>query len=109
MKQDDLIRGVLIEKSHSLTLEEFCGAIHTSPEIIIEMVEYKLLLPEGETQDKWRFDSFSLRRGRIALSFYYELEINWEGIALAVELLEEIEQLRQQVALLKMQTSTDFR
>lgn len=101
MTHNDLITGVIVEESQSLTLEEFCQATHTSKEIIIEMVDYKLIQPQGKKPNEWRFDSLSLRRGRIAASFYYELEINMQGVALAVELLEEVEKLRGQVELLK--------
>lgn len=100
MEHDQLITGVIVEESQSLTLEEFCQATHTSREIIVEMIDYKLIQPQGNQPSEWRFDSLSLRRGRIAASFY-KLEINMQGVALAVELLEEVEQLRRQIALLE--------
>ena len=64
-----IISGVIIEKSASLTFEEFCHAIQTQPEVIVQMIEYQLLQPQGETPEEWRFDSLSLRRGRIAAQF----------------------------------------
>jgi chaperone modulatory protein CbpM len=102
MIHGDLITGVAIEESQSLTFEEFCQATNVSKEFIFEMIDYKLVQPQGNSPSEWRFDSLSLRRGRIAASFYHELEIpTMQGVALAVELLEEIEQLRQQIELLK--------
>lgn len=95
-----IIAGVIIEKSASLTLEEFCHAVQTQPEIIIQMIEYQLLQPQGEKPEEWRFDSISIKRGRIAVSFYRDLEVNMAGIALALELLEKIEQLEKQVDIL---------
>lgn len=98
---DKVIAGVIIEKSASLTLEELCHAIHVQPEIILQLVEYQLIRPEGETAADWRFDSLSLKRSKIAASFYHDLAINMEGIALALELLDQIEHLQQQIHILE--------
>lgn len=92
---------VLIEQSTSLTLEEFCHALQTQESIIIEMVEYELLQPQGNTPEQWRFDSSSLRRGRIATSFQRDLEVNMPGIALALELMDRIEDLQCRLEILQ--------
>ncbi len=100
-----IIAGVIVEKSQSLTLEEFCRATHTQPDLILQMIEYQLIQPEGETPSNFRFDSVSLRRGRIAASFYHDLEVNMAGIALALDLLEKIELLQQKLDILEKNPS----
>ncbi len=97
MPQSELISGVIIEEAHSLTLDEFCQATHVSKEIIIEMIDYELIHPAGKSPQEWRFDSVSLKRGRVAVSFYQELEVNMPGVALALELMDKIEQLQHQL------------
>ncbi len=92
--------GVIIEKSECLTLDEFCLAIRIERQIILQMVDHQLIYPIGINPEEWRFDSISLRRGRIAASFYRDLEINFSGIALALELLDRIEELKQEVDIL---------
>ena len=96
---DPIIRGVIIEKSESLTLDEFSRAIHVKTELIVEMVEHELLQPEGKSYTDWRFDSVSIKRARIASSFYYDLEVNMQGVALALELLDKIDNLQYRVDL----------
>lgn len=96
-----IISGVIIEKTESLTLEEFTQAINTEQDFIFKMVEYQLVIPEGNSPEAWRFDSTSLKRGRIALSFYKDLEINMSGIALALELLDKIEKLQKDIEILE--------
>jgi chaperone modulatory protein CbpM len=96
-----ILSGVIVEKNESLTLEEFCHAMNTQKEIIIQMIEYELIHPIGDTPDEWRFDSFSLTRGRIAASFYRDLEINMAGVALALELLDQIQSLQHQINILE--------
>lgn len=87
--------AILIENSYALTSEEFCRAIAIDETILLEMVEYQIIHPQGVSIQEWRFDSTCLRRGRIAASFFHDLEINMPGVALALELLERIEQLQK--------------
>ena len=95
------LSGVIIEKSQSLNLDEFCNATHAQKEIVIQMIEYQLIEPEGNSPEEWRFDWHSLKRGRIASSFYHDLEINMQGVALALELLDKIEYLQNQIDILE--------
>jgi chaperone modulatory protein CbpM len=44
---------------------------------------------------EWRFSGAQLRRARIALRLERDLGVNAAGVALALELLEELEQLRR--------------
>jgi chaperone modulatory protein CbpM len=97
MPNTELISGVIIEEMQSLTLDEFCQATHVTREIIIEMIDYQLIHPQGKKPEEWRFDSISLKRGRMAASFYHDLEVNMPGVALALELIDKIEQLRRQL------------
>ncbi len=98
---EKVIAGVIIEESHTLTLEEFCSATQTEKQTIIKMIEYQLIQPIGDSPEEWRFDSLSLKRGRMATSFYRDLEVNMAGIALAFELLDKIQELQHHVDLLQ--------
>jgi len=98
---DKLISGVIIEDAHALTLEELCNAVQGEKTLIIQMVEYELIQPEGETPEQWRFDSVSLKRVKTAMSFYHDLEVNMSGIALALDLLDQIQQLQRQLEFLE--------
>lgn len=97
MMKNTSLSVVIIDDAPMLTLEEFSRAIHVEKEIILEMVEYQFIQPKGHSANEWRFDSDSLRRGRIAASFYRDLEINMPGVALALELLDRIEALECQL------------
>lgn len=97
MTKSDLISGVLIEKKQALTLDEFSRVIKIEREIVIQMVDYHVLEPEGKTPQDWRFDSVAIKRGVRASSFYHDLEVNLPGIALALDLLDKIEDLRQKM------------
>ncbi|HVV68864.1 MAG TPA: chaperone modulator CbpM [Gammaproteobacteria bacterium] len=98
MPNTELLSGIIVEEVHSLTLDEFCQATHVTREIIIEMVDYQLIHPQGKKPEEWRFDSMSLKRGRLAASFYHELEINMPGVALALELMDKIQYLELKIS-----------
>lgn len=101
--EKNVLKGIVIEDGNLLTLEEFCMAAHADRTLVIEMVEYQLLTPEGNSPEVWRFDSVSLRRMRIANSFYHDLEVNLPGIALALDLLDKIDDAQRQLRILKRQ------
>lgn len=94
MTHREVHSSVIVEEEQSLTLDEYCRAIHADKQIILTMVEYELLQPQGENPDEWRFDSSLLRRGRIAASFYLDLEMNLPGVTMALRLLDQISSLQ---------------
>ena len=53
-----------------------------------------VLAPIGASPQEWRFTGASLRRARLALTLTRELEINAPGVALALDLMDEIAALR---------------
>ncbi len=51
----------------------------------------------GREPAHWRFGGASLHRAHAALRLQRDLEINLAGVALALELLDEIESLRMRL------------
>lgn len=98
MSQNDseALQGLIIDDDVSLTLKEICQACSVEATYIVALVEEGVLEPRrhGELADQWRFPGTSLRRARMALRLQRDLEVNLAGVALTLELLEEIESLR---------------
>ena len=63
---------------------------------IVELVE-EGVLSVVEVSREWHFTGDALRRARLAVRLERDLELNLPGVALALELIEELEQLRRQV------------
>jgi len=82
-----------------LSLEQLCRAFDVQAEWIISLVEESIIVPQGDIMESWRFSGSSLRRVRSALRLQRDLGVNLAGIALALDLLEENENLRLQIAL----------
>jgi chaperone modulatory protein CbpM len=92
---------VSLEADPELSLEELCETCHITPRFICELVEYGTLEPRGVSIEMWRFDTGHLRRIQRVLRLQHDLEINLAGAALAIDLMDQIDQLKAQVALLE--------
>jgi chaperone modulatory protein CbpM len=90
----ELARGPIVEEEIPLTLAELCQACFASEEYVMTWVFEGVLEPVGNAPQEWRFSGQSLRRARLALSLTRDLEVNPPGIALALDLLDEIAQLQ---------------
>ncbi len=88
------IEGRVVEEEVYLTLVELCQACCAEQEHVVAWVFEGVLEPIGESPQDWRFTGDSLRRARLALRLSRDLEINPPGVALALDLLDEIAQLR---------------
>ena len=60
-------------------------------------------MPRGDKPTTWRFSAVSVMRSRKALRLQRDLEINIPGLAVTLDLLDEVESLRAQVQSLKQQ------
>ena len=88
-----------------LSVEEFCQSAELPIEHLLEIVEYGILQPSGQTPEDWLFDANALAVAKRALRLRRDLEIEWAGIALALELLAELEQVRRENSHLKQRLS----
>ncbi len=96
MNSNDLLLvhiGTVIEED-SLTLGQLCRACGVHADWIISLVEEGIIEPQGEDIRLWRFSGASLVRARIALRIQRDLGVNLAGIALVLDLIEELESLR---------------
>ncbi len=78
-----------------LSFDEFCEITLLAPNILIEIVEHGIVEPEGSAPESWRFDPQMVSTLRKAVRLHHDLEIDWAGIALALSLIDEVEQLRE--------------
>lgn len=92
-------------QKEKLSLTELCEITVVSKEAIIEIVEHGIVEPLGGDPDSWRFDTRMLITTRRAVRLYRDLEIDWSGIAMAINLLDELEELREQNKSLTMRLS----
>lgn len=88
-----------------LSVEELCHATLLSREEIIEIVHQGIVDPNGNTPVHWRFDATMVTRVHKAVRIQRDFDIDWPGIALALELLEQLETERKKNAMLEQRLS----
>jgi len=91
------------------SLGEICERCGVQADIVIEMVEYGIVRPvtNPADNDRWQFDTDALLRMSRAQRLRRDLELDPAGLALALELLDEIDTLQRQVRTLQQQLRHD--
>ena len=85
----------------SVSLEELCRLCAVREDWIIELVEEGILEPGGTDAAAWQFSSVSITKTQIAWRLHQDLGVNQAGIAVALNLLDEKEKLRQRLNLIE--------
>lgn len=93
-----LISGDILEEDMELTLAQLCRACQMTAEHVVELVEQGIIEPQqGDRPVQWRFRGISVRRVRCAQRLERDLGVNLAGAALALDLLDELEQMRRRL------------
>ena len=85
------ITGVLVDTRATLTLSEFSRACGVEVEVVREMVVEGVVEPSEEQGREWRFSNEALHRAQCALRLVRDLRVNWSGAALALDLLDRLD------------------
>lgn len=84
----------IVEHGETLTLAQLCRSCGVNAEWVTLLVEYGVLEPVAPRQRQWCFSATHLPRVHTALRLARDLDLNASGIALALELMDEIRELR---------------
>ncbi|MDZ4142232.1 MAG: chaperone modulator CbpM [Methylotenera sp.] len=90
-----ILEGSIVENEIHMTITELCHATNAAEEHVIAWVYEGILNPTGHSPDDWRFSGDSLQRALQALRLSRDLEINTPGVAMVLELLDEIARLQK--------------
>lgn len=93
-KAIEVYTGILVDETACFSLKEICELSGLRTDWVIELVEYGILSPHGKTAVTWQFSHRELHALQRAWRLQQDLNINLSGIAMALELLEEIDNLR---------------
>ncbi|WP_242684039.1 chaperone modulator CbpM [Paraburkholderia hospita] len=89
--------GEIVEEQVEFTLVELCRASGASEEQLMMWISEGAFEPSGPGPEEWRFSGAALNRALSAQRLARDFDINASGIALALDLLDEIEALRAQL------------
>ena len=87
----------VLEGARECTLEELCVACQVEADWVAELVEHGALEPVGGSRVEWRFRSLTFTSVAKAKRLQRDLGLNVPGIALALDLLDQIDALQMRL------------
>ena len=96
-----VVTGTVIDEERRISLAQLCRACGLSAEDVVAMVEEGILEPVGKRRGRWLFPADSIRRVRTAIRLQRDLELNLAGVALALDLLDRVEDLRTRLRIME--------
>lgn len=94
---NSLLDGFILEETYDVSLAELCTACEVHAGYIIALVDEGILEPVGREAGNWRFAGISLQRARMARRLERDLGVNLAGVALVIDLLDEVRRLQSQL------------
>jgi chaperone modulatory protein CbpM len=91
------LQGQIVDENVEFTLVELSRVSGASEEELTLWVSEGVFEPRGEQPQEWRFSGTALRRVRTAQRLAHDFQINPPGVALALDLLDEIDALRSRI------------
>ena len=96
--------GDLVTHEPELTLGELCKTCDLSEQHIVSYVAEGIIEPQGASPTRWRFSRTHLIEVRRANRLERDLRLNAAGVALALELWDQIDELERRLTLLENNT-----
>ena len=94
------------EYNMSMTVVEVCQCARLPLDALVEIVEIGIVEPKGSSPQEWLFDSQMVVVIQKAHRMQRDLETDWNGVALALGLLEELRSVRAENDRLRRLTFT---
>ena len=91
-----------------MSVVEVCQCVRLPLDAIVEIVDTGIVQPEGSRPAEWVFDKRMLAILKKAYRLQRDLEIDWNGVALALGLIDELEAVRAENARLRQLLLDDF-
>ena len=80
---------------------ELCQRVAISRQELAEMVSHGIVQPCDQRAVEWQFDEAVVTEIARAARLRRDLQIDWAGVALALQLLEEVDGLRRENEVLR--------
>lgn len=98
-REETTITVDMSDAQGTFTLREVCERGGCHAEFVIKLVSYGVISPleESPSAREWNFDAVALARLGKALRLQRDLDINLPGLAMSLDLLEEVEVMRREM------------
>ena len=94
-----VLTGLILDENCIFTLEELSTSCAVKTEYIMELIDEGIVEPTEQQRDQqhWTFTGQSLLRVRKTQRLQQDLGVNLAGVALVLDMMEEIERLRERL------------
>jgi chaperone modulatory protein CbpM len=92
---EKILIGQVLEDSDVITLDDLCRSCTVETETVTLLVSEGILEPVGGDIEHWQFSIASLRRVKTVIHLQRDLGVNLAGAALALELLDQVAELKR--------------
>lgn len=89
------LQYTVFDEENDYSLKELCKLCRVHAQFVQDLIDEGILSPQGKTPREWRFAAVEIKRIQVSIRLQEDLRINLPGTALALDLLEEIEELRR--------------
>jgi len=93
--------AVIVETEVQFSLSELSRVCGVEAALLESLVQEGVLTPWGDGPTEWRFAGAILARARTATRLLRDLELNAQGAAVVIDLVDEIEALKAQLRRLR--------
>lgn len=101
MNTDDFKVAMLMDEHTSVSFVEVCKTYHIPEDFLIELVEHGLVKKTTKNIEQQTFDYQTICRIQSAKRLQHDLDVNTAGVVLALELLDELKLVREELAILQ--------
>ncbi len=91
----DMVNGEIVDETMEITIVELCRTCAVDAELVEAMIDEGVIEPSRRRHEAWCFALSAVKRTRVAVRLQRDLGVNLAGAALAIELLERLEQLER--------------
>lgn len=102
--QQEVLQGETFDNGPELTVDDICGICSVSVERVERLVEEGVVEPVGGSTGAWRFSRVSVSRVLLVERLARDLDVNTPGAALALDLMDELQRLRERLRWLERLT-----
>ncbi|WP_296431644.1 chaperone modulator CbpM [Yoonia sp.] len=93
--------GSRVDLVETLSLSELTMFCDTNAQWVISLVEHGVVTPITQTAPEWEFTAPHIARARKASRLMRDLGLNFKGVALVLNLIEERDALAHKLAMLE--------
>lgn len=97
--QTSIVSAEVVDQAGGYSLREVCERSDCHAEFVIKLVSYGVIAPMDESVERreWLFGVRALERLQRAQRLQRDLDINVPGLAMALDLLDEVQSLRREM------------